>query len=64
MTVRIHTRGDYKTTYSNYKINLFGLPFDVKSIKVDNEYVDLKDVKFNNNTLVVTKEFTNIQIKG
>jgi len=40
------------------------LPFKVKSIKVDNEYVDLKDVQFKDNTLIVNKEFTNLQIKG
>ncbi|MFC2110325.1 hypothetical protein ACFLSU_07130 [Bacteroidota bacterium] len=43
---------------------MYGLPFDVKSIKIDNEYVDLKDVQFENRTMVVSKEFTNIQIIG
>ena len=65
LIIRIHKRGKYITPYSTFKINLFGLPFKVKSIKVDNEYVDLKDIKFNgDNSLVVTKEFTNLQIIG
>ena len=65
LIIRIHKRGEYETSYKTFKINLFGLPFKVKSIKVDNEYVDLKDVKFNgDNSLVITKEFTNLQIKG
>ena len=64
LIIRIHKTGKYKTNYETYKINLVGLPFKVNSIKVDNEYVDLKDVSFENNTLVVSKEFTNIQIKG
>lgn len=65
LIIRIHKRGKYMTPYSTFKINLFGLPFKVASIKVDNEYVDLKDVKFNGgNTLVISKEFTNLQIKG
>ena len=29
-----------------------------------NEFVDLKELKFENNSLVVTKEFTNLQIIG
>ena len=64
LIIRIHKRGQYMTSYSTFKINFNGLPFKVKSIKVDNEYVDFKDVKFKNNSLVVTKEFTNLQIKG
>ena len=64
LIIRIHKTGKYTTNYDTYKINLIGLPFKVNSIKVDNEYVDLKDVSFENNTLVVSKEFTNIQIKG
>ena len=64
LIIRIHKTGKYTTNYDTYKIKLIGLPFKVNSIKVDNEYVDLKDVSFENNTLVVSKEFTNIQIKG
>jgi alpha-glucosidase len=64
LVIRIHKRGQYITPYTNFKINLFGLPFEVKSIKVDNEKVALKDLKFKNNSLVVTKEFTNLQVIG
>ena len=64
LTLRQHKQGKFITSYDTFKINLYGLPFDVKSIKIDNEYIDLADVKFENNTLVVSKEFTNIQIKG
>ncbi len=64
MTLRQHKQGKFITSYDTFKINLFGLPFDVKSIKIDNEYVDLKAVNYENRTLVVSKEFTNIQFKG
>ena len=62
LIVRIHKTGKYITPYNVFHINLFGLPFDVGTIKVDNEEVDLKDLKFNKTSLVVTKEFTNLQI--
>ncbi|SFZ90221.1 alpha-glucosidase [Flaviramulus basaltis] len=64
LIIRIHKTGKYITPYEMFNINLFGLPFEVDSIKVDNEEVDLKDLSFNNNSLVVTKEFTNLQIMG
>jgi alpha-glucosidase len=64
LIVRIHKRGEYITSYDTFKINVYGLPFEVASIKVDNEFVDLKELKFENNSLVVTKEFTNLQIIG
>ena len=64
LIIRIHMRGKYVTSYSTFKINLIGVPFKVKSIKVDNEYVNFKDLKFKNNSLVVSKEFTNLQVIG
>jgi len=64
LIIRIHKTGKFETTYSNFKINLIGLPFKVKSIKVDNEFVDFKDLQFKDSSLIVTKEFTNLQIIG
>jgi alpha-glucosidase len=64
LTLRQHKQGKFITTYKTFKINLYGLPFDVKSIKVDNEDVSLADLQFKNRTLVVSKGFTNIQIIG
>lgn len=64
LTIRIHKTGQYITGYDTYKINVIGLPFEVKAIKVDNEYVDFADVQFENNTLVVDKRFTNLQLRA
>ena len=64
LIIRIHKTGTYITPYNNFIITLFGLPFEVKSIKLDNEDVSFNEVAFKNNTLVVTKEFTNLQIEG
>ncbi|MGB5647025.1 MAG: DUF5110 domain-containing protein, partial [Muriicola sp.] len=57
--------GNFVTTYETFKLNLMGLPFKIKSIELDNEAIDLKDVKMNGaNTIHVTKEFTTLQILG
>ncbi len=57
--------GNFVTTYETFKLNLMGLPFKIKSIELDNEAIDLKDVKMNGaNTIHVTKEFTTLHILG
>lgn len=64
LILRIHKRGEYITEYKTFKIRLFGLPFEIDSIKVDNEYTEFKELQFQDNSLVITKEFTNLQIIG
>jgi len=57
--------GNFITTYETFKLNLMGLPFKIKGIRLDNETIALKDVKMNgNNTLHVTKDFTTLHIIG
>ncbi|MCM4169919.1 DUF4968 domain-containing protein [Arenibacter sp. TNZ] len=58
--------GSFITSYKTFKINLHGLPFKIKQIQVDNEYVDLKDVKLNgnNNNIHISKDFTVLHIIG
>lgn len=57
--------GSFITSYETFKMNLHGLPFKIKKIQVDNEFVDLKDVKLNgNNNIHVSKDFTLLHIIG
>jgi alpha-glucosidase len=57
--------GNFITTYETFKLNLMGLPFKIKAIQIDNETIDLKDVKMNgNNAIHVTKNFTTLHILG
>ena len=57
--------GSFVTSYETLKINLHGLPFKIKKIQVDNEFVDLKDVKLNgNNNIHISKDFTLLHIIG
>ena len=57
--------GTFITSYSTFKLNLHGLPFVIESVSVDNELVSLEDIKLNgNNVIEVSKEFTQLHIKG
>ena len=54
-----------QTSYDTLKMNLHGLPFKILKIQIDNEFVDLKDVKLNgNNNIYVRKDFTLLHIIG
>ncbi|MFV0564989.1 MAG: glycoside hydrolase family 31 protein [Flavobacteriaceae bacterium] len=64
LIIRVNKRGQFDPSYSTIKVNVFGLPFEVKSIRVDNEEVSLSDVSFSNNSLVVSRDITNLQIIG
>ncbi|MCM4151281.1 DUF4968 domain-containing protein [Arenibacter sp. N53] len=57
--------GSFITSYKTFKMNLHGLPFKIKQIQVDNEIVDLKEVKLNgNNNIHLSKDFTVLHIIG
>ena len=57
--------GTFVSSYDSFKINLHGLPFEIKAIEVDNEEVPLKQLKPNgNNVIEVSKDFTQLLIKG
>ncbi|NJB81606.1 glycoside hydrolase family 31 protein [Wenyingzhuangia aestuarii] len=64
LTIKQHKSGTFITGYDTFKINLIGLPFEVKTIKIDSEEVSLEDLKFNHRTFEVTKEFNQLQIIG
>ncbi len=57
--------GTFVSSYDSFKINLHGLPFEIKAIEVDNEEVPLKQLKPNGNNIIeLSKDFTQLLIKG
>ncbi|WP_372754161.1 glycoside hydrolase family 31 protein [Mariniflexile sp.] len=55
--------GKYTTSYETLKIKFHGLPFKINKIQIDNEVVLFKDAKFSGeNTIVISKEFTELHI--
>lgn len=65
LNLQLHKEGKYDTNYSNYKINLIGLPFKVQTIQIDNEEVSFdKGILESDGYLIVSKGFTNLRIVG
>jgi len=60
LTIQQFKSGKYITSYSIFKINIHGLPFKIKKVEVDNEVIDFK--VNHGNTLVISKEFTELHI--
>ncbi|WP_298492737.1 glycoside hydrolase family 31 protein [uncultured Algibacter sp.] len=65
LIIQQHKSGKYTTTYKTFKLSLHGLPFKISEVEVDNVVIPLKDLKLNGeNTLTLTKEFTELHIIG
>jgi alpha-glucosidase len=65
LIVQLHQEGKYITSYSTFKINLFGLPFSVKEIEIDNVKIDFDRKSLDKeNYLIIDKEFTELHIIG
>ncbi|MFP2995076.1 glycoside hydrolase family 31 protein [Spongiivirga sp. MCCC 1A20706] len=65
LIIQQYKSGKYITPYNTFKIELHGLPFKIFKIQIDNEEALFEDVRVNgDNTLVVTKDFTELHIIG
>ena len=65
LIIQQHKSGKFTTTYKTFKVSLHGLPFKISKVEVDNVEIPLKDLKLNgDNTLTLTKEFTELHIIG
>jgi alpha-glucosidase len=65
LIIQLHKEGKYVTNYTKFRINLFGLPFKVKEIQIDNEKISFdKKTLDSENYLIIDKEFTELHIIG
>ena len=64
LIIQQHKSGKFITPYETFKLNLHGLPFEISKVEVDNVEIPFKDVKLDDNTLVLTKDFTELHIVG
>jgi alpha-glucosidase len=65
LIIQQHKSGKFITSYNTFKMKLHGLPFKVTKIQIDNEEIEFEDVKVNgDNTIIISKEFTELHIIG
>lgn len=63
LIIQQHKSGKFITTYKTFKLNLHGLPFKISKVEIDNVVIPFKDLELNgDNTLVLTKEFSELHI--
>ncbi|NRA93985.1 MAG: DUF4968 domain-containing protein [Psychroserpens sp.] len=63
--IQQHKLGKYTTKYKTFNVNIFGLPFTVKEIQLDNEVIDLKRLKVDEHAnIVIDKDFSELHIIG
>lgn len=60
LTIQQFISGKYITPYNEFELNFIGLPFEISTIKLDNEEISISELK--NNKLRVSKEFTRIKV--
>jgi len=58
LTINQKIEGDYQSIVQSYRINFKGLPFDVNSVVVDGQAVELAD-----EGIVVTSKFGRIEVR-
>jgi len=63
LIIQQHKSGKYITTYNTFKLNLIGLPFEIKKIEIDNVEILYKDIKFTkDDKLIIDKDFNELHI--
>jgi alpha-glucosidase len=65
LNIQLHKEGKYDTNYTKFKINFIGLPFEVKTVEIDNEEIVFDAANFKENQyLIVPKDFNVLHIIG
>ncbi|MEY8847766.1 glycoside hydrolase family 31 protein [Psychroserpens sp. XS_ASV72] len=65
LIIQQHKEGKYTTKYTTFKLNIYGLPFDITEIQIDNEVIDLNRMTTNGySSIVVDKDFSELHIIG
>ncbi|WP_452225412.1 glycoside hydrolase family 31 protein [Lacinutrix chionoecetis] len=63
LIIQQHKNGKFIAPYKTFKLNLIGLPFEIKKIEIDNVEILYKDIKFTpDNSMIIDKDFTELHI--
>lgn len=65
LIIQLFKDGTFNTEYEKMKLNFHGLPFEISSVKIDNEEIPLRSISINdNNDLLIDKNFTLLHLSG
>ncbi|MDP5060800.1 MAG: glycoside hydrolase family 31 protein [Maribacter sp.] len=65
LTIQLFKDGTFETEYKMIKLNFHGLPFEIDSVMIDNESIDLDSISINEkNDLRIDKNFTLLHLSG
>ncbi|MGJ8665281.1 MAG: glycoside hydrolase family 31 protein [Patiriisocius sp.] len=63
LIIQQHKSGKFDATYSKFKLNLLGLPFNITKIEIDNEEISFEDIKGSTgDELIIDKNFNELHI--
>ncbi len=63
LNIQQHKDGTFITAYETFEFKFHGLPFEIGGIEIDNEIIDLKEIKKNgSNAIEIDKNFTSLRI--
>lgn len=65
LIIQQHKEGKYVTKYKTFCLNIFGLPFEVKEIQLDNEVIDINRLTVDvHSNIIIDKDFSELHIIG
>ncbi|WCO03036.1 glycoside hydrolase family 31 protein [Psychroserpens ponticola] len=65
LIIQQHKEGKYTTKYKTFNLKIYGLPFEVKEIQLDNEIIDIKRLILDEySNIVIDKDFSELHIIG
>lgn len=64
VTIQQFKSGTYIPSYLTFEMKLYGLPFSIKKVVIDNEEIDISNLDLDEPVLIISKEFTVLHIIG
>ncbi|UNY97431.1 DUF4968 domain-containing protein [Zhouia spongiae] len=65
LIIQQHKEGTFKAAYKRFKIQIHGLPFEIRNIQLDNQTIQLDHLKINGwQTMVIDENFTELDLSG
>ena len=64
--IQQHKSGKFSASYDTFKLNLHGLPFEIRRVFYENEEVPLETLQYNaeEKSMIIKKDFSELQLVG